>query len=333
MKLKVHKYKKNNNKIVSKTIFCFFIIVFAFQTTVFAQDKFNQTTKDNSVVMTWNKNTPEQEMKDDIKALKTNNGVTIKYSNVKRNTKNEITNLKIEYADNDGNSGSQEYNNKNAIPEINFYKNNGEIGFGNPNNNSIANVMAFQNLDFNDLQKQFSNRIKIDTIGNNKSFSFDLNDENQPKINKKSKIIIQKDGRKPLVIEDGKVIEGENDYSKEEIEKIQNENKFNSKDNNGIKSFSFNLNGDDLDMNKLREEMEKMQGQIQKMMPNGSEKISPSAVEGQNPRISKPSKSEKEDLKKEMKDAKEEMIKAKKEMEEAKIELQKAKSELKTRKI
>jgi hypothetical protein len=309
-----------------KLITSFLMLFFAFQTTVFAQDKFNQTTKDNSVIMTWNKNTPEQEMKDDIKALKTNNGVTIKYSNVKRNSKNEITNLKIEYADNEGNSGSQEYNNKNAIPDIQFYKNNGEIGFGNPNNNSINNGMAFQNFDFNDLQKQFSNRIKIDTLGNNKSFNFDLNDENRPKINKKSKIIIQKDGRKPLVIEDGKVIEGESDYSEEEIEKIQNENKFNSNDANGMKSFSFNLNGDDLEMNNLREQMEKMQGQIQKMMPNGSENEV-------SPRITKPSKSEKEDLKKEMKEAKDEMIKAKKEMEEAKKELQKAKSEMKTQRI
>ena len=309
-----------------KTIVSFLMFVLALQINVFAQNSFNQTSRDNSVVMTWNKNTPEQEMKDDIKALKANNGVTIKYSNVKRNSKNEITNLKIEYADNEGNSGSQEYNNKNAIPEIKFYKINGEIGFGNPNNNSFGNGMAFQNFDFNDLQKQFSNRIKIDTLGNNKSFSFDLSDENQPKIDKKSKIIIQKDGRKPLVIEDGKVIEGENDYSKEEIEKIQNENKFSSDYNNGMKSFSFNLNGDDLDMNNLREQVEKMQGQIQKMMPNNSENEV-------NPRITKPSKSEKEDLKKEMKEAKEEMIKAKKEMEEAKKELQKAKTEMKTQRI
>ena len=309
-----------------KTIVSFLMFVLALQINVFAQNSFNQTSRDNSVVMTWNKNTPEQEMKDDIKALKANNGVTIKYSNVKRNSKNEITNLKIEYADNEGNSGSQEYNNKNAIPEIKFYKINGEIGFGNPDNNSFGNGMAFQNFDFNDLQKQFSNRIKIDTLGNNKSFSFDLSDENQPKIDKKSKIIIQKDGRKPLVIEDGKVIEGENDYSKEEIEKIQNENKFSSDYNNGMKSFSFNLNGDDLDMNNLREQVEKMQGQIQKMMPNNSENEV-------NPRITKPSKSEKEDLKKEMKEAKEEMIKAKKEMEEAKKELQKAKTEMKTQRI
>ena len=327
MKLKDHEYEKNNNKIVSKTILSFLILVFAFQTTVFAQNSLNQTSKDNSVVMTWNKNTPDQEMKEDIKALKANNGVTIKYSNLKRNSKNEITNLKIEYADNEGNSGSQEYNNKNAIPEIKFYKMNGEIGFGNPNNNSLGNEMTFGNFNLNDLQKQFSNRIKIDTLGNNKSFSFDLKDENQPKINQKSKIIIQKDGRKPLVIEDGKVIEGENDYSKEEIEKIQNENKFNSNDdNNGMKSFSFNLNGDDLDMGNLQQQMQKMQQQIQKMMPNTTEN---EVI----PRITKPSKSEKEDLKKEMKDAKDEMIKAKKEMEEAKKELQKAKSEMKTQRI
>ncbi len=307
------------------------ILIFALltQINVFAQNNFNQISKDNSVVMTWNKNTPELEMKDDIKALKANNGVTIKYSNLKKNTNNEITNLKIEYSDNEGNSGSQEYKNKNAIPEIQFYKNNGEIGFGNPNSNSFGNEMTFGNFDFNDLQKQFSNRIKIDTLGNSKNFDFDLSDENQPKINKKSKIIIQKDGRKPLVIEDGKVIEGESDYSKEEIEKIQNENKFDSNDNNRMKSFSFNLNGDDLDMNNLREQMQKMQDQIQKMMPNAQN----NQENEDNPRITKPSKSEKEDLKKEMKDAKNEMIKAKKEMEEAKKELQKTKSEMKTQKI
>ncbi len=324
MKPKEHEVEKNNYKIVSKAILSFLMLVFAFQTTVFAQNSFNQNNKDNSVVMTWNKNTPEQEMKDDIKALKANNGVTIKYSNVRRNSNNEITNLKIEYSDNEGNSGSQEYNNKNAIPKIKFYKFNGEIGFGNPNNNIFGKDMNFGNFDFNDLQKQFSNRIQIDTLGNSKSFSFDLSDENSPKINKKSKIIIQKDGRKPLVIVDGKVIEGGNDYSKEEIEKIQNENKFDEK--SGAKSLSFNLNGDDLDINNLREQMEKMQGQIQKMMPNSFENEV-------SPRITKPSKSEKEDLKKEMKEAKEEMLKAKKEMEEAKKELQKAKTEMKTQKI
>ena len=318
-----------------KVTFYILMLVFGLNVTMFSQN-FNQLGKDNSVQMTWNKNTPEQEMKDDIKALKANNGVTIKYSNLKRNSKNEITNLKIEYSDNEGNSGSQEYNNKNAIPDIYFYKNNGEIGFGNPSNNSIGNMMNFGgmnlgNMDFGDLQKQFSNRIKIDTLGTNKSFSFDLNDGKQPKIAKKSKIIIQKDGRKPLVIEDGKVTDGASDYSKEEIEKALAGNKMNDGDNSKV--FSFSFDEDDLDMNNLKSQIEKMQNQLQKIMPNASESESLNDKKEDKSRISKPSKSEKEDLKKEMRDAKDEMIKAKKELEEAKKEIQKAKSEMKIQKI
>ena len=250
-----------------KSIVSFLMLVFTFQATVFAQNNLNETSKDNSVVMTWNKNTPEQEMKDDIKALRENNGVTIKYSNLKRNAKNEITSIKIEYSDRDGNSGSQEYKNKNAIPEIQFYKNNGDVGFGNPNNNQFENVMNFGNFgsfDLADLQKQLSGRIKIDTLGNNKSFSFNLNDDFEPKIAKKSKIIIQKDGKKPLVIEDGKVIEGESDYSKEEIEKIQNENNlFENK-----KPQQLGTDSDKPDLKQLQKQLDDMQKQIQKLQKN-----------------------------------------------------------------
>lgn len=310
----------------SATILLLFI---SLQSQMFAQN-FTQTSKDNSVVMTWNKNTPEQEMKDDIKALKANNGVSIKYSNLKRNSKNEITNLKIEYSDNEGNSGSQEYNNKNAIPEIHFYKNNGEIGFGNPNNNGFNNNMAFGNLDLNDLQKQFSSGIKIDTLGNNKNFTFDFNDGNTLRMNKKSKIIIQKDGRKPLVIENGVVTEGESEYSKEEIEKIKNENKVDSNPN-GAQSFGFSFDENDFNNDNLRQQMEQLQRQFQRMMPESDNSLDKKNED--SPRINKPSKKESDDLKKEMKEAKDEMIKAKKEMEEAKKELQKAKSEMKIQKI
>ncbi|WP_395059330.1 coiled-coil domain-containing protein [Flavobacterium sp.] len=297
-----------------KTFVTFLMFVFVFPANIFAQNDKAKISKNNSVVMTWNKNTPEQEMKDDINSLKSNNDIIIKYSNLKRNSKSEIVSIKIEYTDNEGNSGSQEYNNKNAIPEIKFHKNNDEIGFGDlkPNNN-----FALGNLDFNDLQKQFSNRIKIDTLGNNEIFKFNLDDKNRANI-RKSKIIVQKDGRKPLVIEDGKITEGTNDYSKEEIDKILNENKFNSNEN-----LRFNLSEDNFDVNNLKEELEKMQNQIQKMTPNSLE----------DEIIAKPLKSRNEDLSKEIKDAKEEMIKAKKEMEEARKELQKAKSEIKTQRV
>lgn len=304
-----------------KTFITLLMTVVAFQINTNAQQNFNQSVVDNSVVMTWNKNTPEQEMKDDIKALKTKNGVTIKYSNLKRNTKNEITNIKVEFADNEGNSGNQEYNNKNAIPEIKFYKINGEIGFGNPNNNEFNDKnMSFQSFDLNDLKKQLSSNIKIDTLGNNKIFSFNFNDDKNPSINKKSKIIIQKDGRKPLVIEDGKVTEGADDYSKEEIEKFENDNKFNYKND------SNNLDFNKLDMNNLFQQIESLKDQFQQNIPKGDKNENDS-------RISKSSKSDQEDLKKEMRDARDEMIKAKKELEEAKKEVLKSKTQMKTQKI
>ncbi len=292
------------------------LLAICFQVTFAQKSKLLKENFDNNgVVMTWNKDTPETEMQDDIKALRQKNGVAIEYSKLKRNDNNEIIALRIEYKDKDGNSGSQEYNGKNPIDGIRFHKDANGIGFGESQQNM---GMAFNNFDFGDLQKQFQNRIQIDTLGNNKSFSFNFNDDNEtPRINKKSKIIIQKDGRKPLVIEDGKVVEGQDDYSKEEIEKIQNDNKMNDG------SLNFNFNGNDMELGNLKEQMEKMQRQMMKIMPEMQEK---SKNETPNSNSDAPTREE-------LKKTKEEMLKAKDEMEQAKKELQKAKSELKTRKI
>jgi hypothetical protein len=292
------------------------LIALTFQLN-FAQDKKMLIDRNaSSVVMTWNKDTPETEIQDDIKALGQNNDVTIEYSKLKRNDKNEIIALRIEYKDKEGNSGSQEYNGKNPIDGIRFHKDAKGIGFGENQQNM---GMAFNNFDFGDLQKQFSNRIQTDTLGTNKNFSFNFNDDESPRINKKSKIIIQKDGKKPLVIEDGKVIEGQEDYSKEEIEKIQNENKINSGEGN----LNFNFNGDAMDLGNLKEQMKKMQRQLQKIMPEMDE----------NSKSDTPKSSNDAPTLEELKKTKEEMLKAKDEMEQAKKELQKAKSELKTRRI
>ena len=70
-----------------------FLLVFLLPVLSFAQsDKFALTDTNihkDDIVMTWNKNTPEQEMKDDCKAL-AEKGITIKYSDIKRNSKDEI---------------------------------------------------------------------------------------------------------------------------------------------------------------------------------------------------------------------------------------------------
>jgi hypothetical protein len=304
---------------LSKLLMIFTTLMLFVSSKNSAQDKMLSDNQVNdNVVMTWNKNTPEQEMLDDIKALKQNNGVTIKYSNLKRNIKGEITAIKIEYKDQDGNSGMQEYNGKNAIAPIQFYKNNTQIGFGGSNNSGFA----MNGFDFNDIQQPFMKQFNFD---DNNSQSFDFSDEGKPNMKSKSKIIIKKDGKKPLVIEDGEVIEGGEGYSKDELNKIKSEQKFKLNDD-GVKHLDFNFNSDNLDMKKIMQQMEKLQSQMLQLNPEGKENSK--TLKDLND-----SKSDKDTTKEELKQAKEEMLKAKKEMEEAKKELQKAKSEIKMRKI
>ena len=173
----------------------------------------------DDVVMTWDKNTPETEMNDDVKAL-SKKGITIKYSNIKRNSQNEITAIKVEYVDRKGNKGNLEYNNQNPISQIVFFKQNDAIGFGQASNGDSMFVNnpfmnGFANAD--DIMKQFNiNPNDKDSH----SFNFSLPNNGQMNGKSKSRIEIQKDGKKPLIIEDGVVIEGADDYSPEEIEKL-----------------------------------------------------------------------------------------------------------------
>lgn len=278
------------------------IALFGFN-SIIAQSKndISNSTYGQNITMSWNKNTPDQEMKDDAKALKVA-GVDIKYSNLKRNAKGEIIALKLEYKDQNGNSGTQEYNGVNPIADIHLFKNEKNIGFGQNRNNDI---LAFENFDFNAKK---DNNLFFDF--NNK---FGMNDN----FNSKSKIIIQNDGKAPLIIEDGEVISGGEGYTEEELNKIKSEQKFELK-NGDNQHFDFNFNPNDLDIKTLKEKMEKMHNEIQGIVPN-SEK-------------NEDNKSSKTNSIKELNQAKEEMIKAKKEMEEARKELQKAKSEIKMRK-
>jgi hypothetical protein len=234
-----------------------------FQAGTYAQDKFSAINEDQDIYMTWNKNTPEQEMNDDIMALK-KAGVTIKYTNVKRNEKGEIVALKVEYMDQKGNSGAQEYNGKNPINTIKFYKSQNEIGFGEPSNQGLA---------FGDFNESFvpnfnglKDRIHMDKI-NPEAFNFSFSDGNS---SSKSKIVIKKDGKEPLIIEDGEVIKGGEGYSEEEIEQIKKDNTF--KFNKGG-TMKMDLFSDDFDsavrpnFEDLKKQMEKMQKQLDQLAP------------------------------------------------------------------
>ena len=275
---------KNNFKKSALVTLVLFVLV-SVSTVAVAQNKkmeWNNDKTASSVVMTWNKNTPESEMNDDIKALK-EHGVTIKYSNVKRNAVNEITGIKVSFSDDLGNKGELNLDYKKPINTISFYKKEDEIGFGNPEN---SNQFGMSNLGGNELFKQFQFK---NADPNSESFGFAMPENGG--VFGKSKIIIKDPNKKELIIEDGKVIEGGDDYTAEELEKIKNSHKVETSPLQGV----FDLRDD--------EGMKNFKNQFQKLLP----------------------KSESVD---ELNAAKDELTKAKDELVKAREELQKANENL-----
>ena len=279
-----------------------FTLIIGGSVAVLAQNKKNQDRLEinntlDDVVMTWNKTTPESEMNDDVKALK-KYGVTINYSDVKRNAKNEIIGLKVSYEDEKGNKGELKLNQQSPISTISFYKSGNEIGFGTPTNTGGMDNFFFNGAPNGEALKQFGFH---DEDGNpsTDNFRFNFSDKNQlPKSSKKSKIVIKKPNKKDLIIEDGEVISGKDDYTAEEIEKIKKDAEI------GPESFGTTevnpLGEFDLRNEKGIQDFKK---KIKKMMRSDATDA---------------------DEKSELEKAKDEMIKAKEELEKARIALEKA---------
>ena len=225
-------------------------------------------------------------------------GVTINYSDVKRNTKNEITGLKVSYEDEKGNKGELKLNQQSPISTINFYKSGNEIGFGTPSNSNPMNSFSFSGVPNGSAVKIFGFH---DEDGNpsTENFRFNFSDKNDaPKSTKKSKIVIKKPNKKDLIIEDGEVISGKDDYSAEEIEKIKKEYAIDSEDVENTKE-------DQLGVFDLRNDkgVQEFKKKIKKIISSSDSDT---------------------DSTSELAKAKEEMIKAKEELEKARIALEKA---------
>jgi hypothetical protein len=260
--------------------------------------------KRDNIYMTWNAKTPESEMNDDIKALK-EHGVTITYSDVKRNNKGEITAIKVDFAAENGAKGTLSLEDQKPIKTIKIYKQDGEVGFGEPENEQFNwNNFSSNNFNPNDMMKGFQFNGNEDGLPG-QQFHFEF-PEGKSFGKSSSKIIIKKDGKKPLVIQDGEVVEGGEDYTKEEIDEIKNNNKVESYKFDDMPFFNNNENNG---FGKMQEQMQRMQEQIDELMKN--HKAYP---------------------KTDSKNSDEELEKAKKELEEAKKELKKTKSSLKTQK-
>lgn len=329
-----------------------FIILFQIKTI--AQEKEPTTSwnkkvnQENEIQFVINKNSSEEELKNESKKLKEQHGITLKCSKVKRNPQGEITGIKVEFKDKNGNKGVSHVEGDKPIESIYFYKNNETIGFGKPKTVRIyANVSG-------DGSKNDDASDSNDSITSEDNFNFDFDIEvpepaempelaevpeipEVPYINsKKSKIIIKKGGKKPVVIINGKMVEGDDSILNEkEIAELK-------------EAFVMNEDGEDTqiiingkDMSKIRNEaLQRAQIEIKRINPQVKAQIEKNKemvrreMERVKPKIEKAkremelSKPEMEKAKAEMLQAKAEMIKAKAEMEAARTELEKAKAEL-----
>ena len=143
---------KSNRKNIWKMALILPIIaafIYLFQVEVIAQEKnsvkFKSTNQDKNTAVVdsavaigigyvTNKNATEEEMKIDIASLKKDHNLDYKFSNIKRNEKNEIIAIKISFNDNKGNNGEHEVIGDEPIKPIHFTidvdeNGKGEIGF------------------------------------------------------------------------------------------------------------------------------------------------------------------------------------------------------------
>jgi len=357
--------KRNSWKyvLIIPALLCFVLL---FQIKTIAQERALQElkSKQGEVSLVIDKNSSEEELKKEAKRIKEEHGVTLKYSKIKRNSNGEITGIKVEYKDKNGNKGVSQVNGKEPITPIHFYKNGESIGFGKAKSvRIIANGTAMNLGD--DIAFNF-----LDSIPEIKDFDFNFDFE-VPEVSevpevpeapeapetpetttkkefRKSSVIIKKDGdKKPTVIINGKIVTDEKE-AEEMMKKIGGNGKafyFNSDDDTEIvineKELS-ELNDKAMAkakvyMRKMKPEMkiqiEKQKDLVRKEMEKVKEEME--RIKPEMEKARREQEQESPDLEKaraEMIQAKEEMLKAKAEMDAARAELEKAKAALKKQK-
>ncbi|MES2411928.1 MAG: M56 family metallopeptidase [Bacteroidota bacterium] len=335
--------------------------VFLFQIKVIAQEREKTTfTKrvrtGDGIRVVVDKNSTDAELKKDAALLKEKHGVTLKYSKVKRNSAGEITGIKVEYKDKDGNKGVSQVDGKEPIKPIHFYKNEASIGFGSPRQVRTFTNFVGGNNDAPPAAIVINDSIQV--VGNF-DFDFDMDLPEPPEAPESpedaeapqafswngdhdTNVIIKKDGdKKPMVVVNGKVLTDEKEIE-EALEKHgkgrisisstgdgeERQIIINGKDVMKIKAEA--MANADIQMRKMKPMMEK-----QIRIANGNWKKVHEEMEKAKPGMKRAraemdaARPEMESAKAEMLKAKEEMLKAKAEMEAAKAEFEKAKADLK----
>ncbi|MBL7886782.1 MAG: peptidase M56 [Flavobacterium sp.] len=330
--------------------------VMLFQVQTIAQEKRIVTSTrstQSGIYITTDKNSSDEQLKKDAKLAKEKFGVTLKYSKIKRNKKGEITGIKVTYKDKEGNTGTTQFNGNEPIKPIYFYKTVDKIGFGKSNEIKIYSNSDNEDnfvFDFDNPMDEIDINIEVPEIAelpepaeSPEALETPEQLERLAPLQSKSRVYIKKNNDKPIVIIDGKVIEGADKLSEEQIKSIEN-------------GFTFNFDDEkmriitDIDVNKIyAEAMNDAKIQLKRLSPEIKRQIDenikdarrqieeareqmernrPEMEERMRQMVDK-SRPELEKARAEMEQARTEMLKAKADMEKAKAELEKAKAEMK----
>jgi hypothetical protein len=183
-----------------------FILLFQIQTI--AQEKNSVVafaSPINEVKVKIDKNSSDEKLKQEAKRLKEEHGITLKCSKVKRNAKGEITEIKVEYKDKNGNKVTSHIKGDEPIEPFVFFKtDNNLLGFSKAKTNSIITKNGSITLNGNNLEslKALSQLDSIKHsdiahgIGIDEDFDFDMDNHT----------VTITSGNNPQVIVNGKVI-------------------------------------------------------------------------------------------------------------------------------
>jgi hypothetical protein len=133
--------------------------VILFQVKVIAQEKEVEATENKTAyaeltAFSIDKNSTDEEIKNDAEILKKQSGIDVKFSRIKRNSNGEITAIKIDYKDKNGNKGSSFVNSDEPIETITIFKTSNSVGI-KTSSDTVTHLVKDKVIIFNNNKNEY----------------------------------------------------------------------------------------------------------------------------------------------------------------------------------
>jgi len=288
-----------------------------FQVNVIAQERqgFSSNTDTNSaedIAVVIDKNSTDAELKAAAAKLKSE-GVTLKFSKVKRNPAGEIIAIKAEFKNKDGRKGISQVSGDEPIKPLRFFKNDdGAIGFGEAKQIRIFKKGNPNSSDNNAEEIEIYTDVAEAPERPERPEANEAPEPPEPPMpaDKVQKVIIKK-----IKDKNGKITMSVNGETIDiDVDKIVDEAL-------ASVNFDFDFNTAEID-EEAKEHMKRAKIEMEKVRPNMER--AKREMERRRPEM--------EDAKQELLDAKREMEDARREMLEARIQLEQSRKELEQQK-